>query len=545
MSLLVSSGGGGPITASDITDSSASGRAVLTGTAAEGRSALGIASDVGSESLAYYVDSVLGNDDNTGRTTDAPWKTLSKVQSALDHGIHVYLKRGSYWREAISGGTVDYVTVGAYGIGPRPIIDCANTLAASDWTQETSGGATHVWRAIVTIGTTGFGSGKEQVSVRDNSATGSQMVRARKKTSIADVEATQNSFYYTGSGGTSGTLYVHTNAGTAPTDGQISYASRLHSVWLGNNCTVSDVLCRNSLHNDGSIKLGFSARILRCRSEEGSIHNFLAKDGRLEDCESYNLGNKADYGDSGAFAFYFNANVVGEISMIRCSSDYGRAVDGSIQWQGESGMSFCTAHCESGGSYSTASVSECSCRNQYGVFGITAFNRLTIEDCAFSGIASCITYVMPRYVISRRNIYTVQSGTFLTIFVSNNKTDISLENDTVIGGQDSSKGAIWLRTGSTGSTVSMYGCRFNLTSSLDGIAFNADTGSGSTILHARGNYFYGSNLQVYRKTADAAVTWDSDSNIYMSTVLFLIDESWKSLADFRTLTGAELNSIQL
>lgn len=40
MSLLVSSGGGGPITASNITDSSASGRTVLTGTAAEGRSAL-------------------------------------------------------------------------------------------------------------------------------------------------------------------------------------------------------------------------------------------------------------------------------------------------------------------------------------------------------------------------------------------------------------------------------------------------------------------------------------------------------------------------
>lgn len=43
MSLLVSSGGGGgPITASDITDSSASGRTVLTGTAEQARAAIGV-----------------------------------------------------------------------------------------------------------------------------------------------------------------------------------------------------------------------------------------------------------------------------------------------------------------------------------------------------------------------------------------------------------------------------------------------------------------------------------------------------------------------
>lgn len=53
MSLLVSSGGGGgPITASDITDSSASGRTVLTGTAGEARAA------ISAESMAHNSDPV-------------------------------------------------------------------------------------------------------------------------------------------------------------------------------------------------------------------------------------------------------------------------------------------------------------------------------------------------------------------------------------------------------------------------------------------------------------------------------------------------------
>lgn len=57
MSLLVSSGGGGgPITASDITDSSASGRTVLTGTAAQGLGAIGPTPQYTAAQLAALTD---------------------------------------------------------------------------------------------------------------------------------------------------------------------------------------------------------------------------------------------------------------------------------------------------------------------------------------------------------------------------------------------------------------------------------------------------------------------------------------------------------
>lgn len=73
----------------------------------------------------YYVDSVNGNDSNTG-TQAAPWRTIAKVNGfALSAGDYVYFNSGRTWNESLypkSGLSGKVITYGAYGSGNKPVI---------------------------------------------------------------------------------------------------------------------------------------------------------------------------------------------------------------------------------------------------------------------------------------------------------------------------------------------------------------------------------------------------------------------------------------
>ncbi|QHW32936.1 hypothetical protein GZH47_20485 [Paenibacillus rhizovicinus] len=80
----------------------------------------------------YYVDSVSGNDSNSGTSTGQPWKTLGKISSfgfsgQLHPGDQVLLKSGSVWNAsldiAFSGSAAGQITIGSYGGEVKPIIN--------------------------------------------------------------------------------------------------------------------------------------------------------------------------------------------------------------------------------------------------------------------------------------------------------------------------------------------------------------------------------------------------------------------------------------
>lgn len=75
----------------------------------------------------YYVDSVAGNNANTGLSEDQPWKDFTKVNGmTLGPGDALLLKRGSVFDQELSvsahGSPDNWAFIGAYGEGPRPII---------------------------------------------------------------------------------------------------------------------------------------------------------------------------------------------------------------------------------------------------------------------------------------------------------------------------------------------------------------------------------------------------------------------------------------
>jgi hypothetical protein len=79
----------------------------------------------------YYVDAGGGSDSNAGTSEATAWKTLAKVNAmTFTQGDKILLRAGQQWVEQLkpkgSGVSGNPITIGAYGEGPRPIVDGRN-----------------------------------------------------------------------------------------------------------------------------------------------------------------------------------------------------------------------------------------------------------------------------------------------------------------------------------------------------------------------------------------------------------------------------------
>ncbi len=88
----------------------------------------------------YYVSATSGNDNNSGTSSSAPWRTLSKLNSffsSLQPGDKVLLNRGDVFYGSItasaSGSSGSPITISAYGSGAKPVITGFTTV--SSWTN--------------------------------------------------------------------------------------------------------------------------------------------------------------------------------------------------------------------------------------------------------------------------------------------------------------------------------------------------------------------------------------------------------------------------
>ena len=102
---------------------------------------------------SYFVDAVTGSDGNTGTSPSAPWKTISRVNSAsLRPGDNVLFRRGQTWREQLlppnSGSAGIPITFSAYGMGTLPIISGADLVTR--W-ADNGNSVPNTWMATAAI----------------------------------------------------------------------------------------------------------------------------------------------------------------------------------------------------------------------------------------------------------------------------------------------------------------------------------------------------------------------------------------------------------
>ena len=87
---------------------------------------------------AYYVAND-GNDGNSGTSQDSPWRTIGKVNTALGDGTisvgdNIYFERGDTFSDTglklrLGGTSGNWMEIGAYGSGARPIFDINGATA--------------------------------------------------------------------------------------------------------------------------------------------------------------------------------------------------------------------------------------------------------------------------------------------------------------------------------------------------------------------------------------------------------------------------------
>lgn len=268
--------------------------------------------------MDYCVDSVSGNDSNSGRTPFSAKRTIGALP-ALRNGMGIGLMRGSTWPEQIGtpNSTINNVTIRGCGVGRLPILDGAETIAAS-WSK--TAGRTNVYQITVDIAT-GLTC---YPSLWEDDA------RLRWKSSVANVDSSAGSYYVatTAAGDTTATIYCYPTGGGDPTsNGKVYKYSKRHA-GIVNTCStasyvgtasgwdVRDVHVKRGLMNDGAIAI--NGNLYRVLGEDGVKHElYVTLGGNMTDCIAW----KHDWQDRDSHTMFvaFNQTGTGKAStFLRC-----------------------------------------------------------------------------------------------------------------------------------------------------------------------------------------------------------------------------------
>jgi hypothetical protein len=395
------------------TDAGTAGKAVLVAeTPAQGRTALGIAGDASNAMVApYYVDSVGGNDTNSGRTAAAPLKTLSAlVAKGIVDGDRIFLKRGSYFRESLDLGTKNNLLISAYGQGLAPVIDGSQNLTNASFTA--NGPYTAIYDLTFATPTI---ADAHQFGVWESSSTLGYDVALQPFASLAALNASASGGFYA-----SGTvLSIKAPDGSDVRSNGKTYschAARSYPIKTNHGCEVSFVRVIKPYTNDG-VWIGRNSWVHDCEFAYGIKHCALVGSGLVQRCTFPHITNPTWYQNSSQIAFYFNGtgldDFIVEDCVFECDSYFA-------------GNTALATHADGGGGYNSLTVRRCTFRNMYGVFGnpptrTATFEQNYLEDV---GVVAELTVAGP-LVYSRKNSFVFKAKTGGNVWSLNASTALS------------------------------------------------------------------------------------------------------------------------
>jgi hypothetical protein len=222
---------------------------------------------------SWYVDSVGGNNANSGRSPSAALATIAQLLTeTILPGQALCLARGSTWREMLTV-PANNVTVAAYGSGNRPLLDASDAIAAVAWSK--TGGQVNVYQANVAIDVTTNHGGTRFMGVWID---GTRLTQAA---SLAACDAAAGTYYIGAMVASPVTLYVHSTGDTNPAvDGKVyDYTNRAHGLdsFDVTGVRVAGIHARRNFDSYGSINIGRSGYASDIRASEGNSHNLFVR----------------------------------------------------------------------------------------------------------------------------------------------------------------------------------------------------------------------------------------------------------------------------
>jgi len=244
----------------------------------------------------YYIDSVSGNDANTGNDASIPLQHLMSVPTAVPDGTTICLKRGdTFLNDSLLINSGSYVTVRDYGpINlPMPLIDNAGYIASSSWSLVPL--TSNLYQATVAGPGSAYTSAGTYVEVFEcknapcipTGAGGNDNFLQTVNTQ-ALASSTPGSYYILGENtdGSSGptdldsfTIYMRPSDGTSPITNGYSYSYSKTSggiLLYGSYPTVSNIAAKKSSGNQGGFyadPASYNATFNNVESDQDGKHN--------------------------------------------------------------------------------------------------------------------------------------------------------------------------------------------------------------------------------------------------------------------------------
>jgi uncharacterized repeat protein (TIGR01451 family) len=190
-------------------------------------------------SISYYVDSVGGNDTNSGLNEQYPMRSLTNATITNAIGVAIHVKRGSVFRQQVV--LTNYgLTIAAYGAGAKPLISGADVLTNANFTKTACLTSTYQ----IPFGPFAWPNGFSQVTNTNVLMVWENKVRMglppfeSSIANITSVDETPGSFFYT-----NGYIYVNASDSSDPATNRRLYEASTRTLAFvgGDNIRVEDM----------------------------------------------------------------------------------------------------------------------------------------------------------------------------------------------------------------------------------------------------------------------------------------------------------------
>lgn len=335
---------------------------------------------LGGAQFDWFVDSVNGDDANSGKTAGNAFQTIAALESAgISAGDKIGLAAGSIFYEQLDI-SVSNVSVESYNSGDRPFIDCSDQITNGDFAK--TGGQTNVYEASITPAWEGA---TEEFRVWEDD------VHLEYVADVATCDSTPGSYTQSGTSGTI-TVYVHASDSSSVITNGKTYAGSVRFTGIdanGNAITVKDIRLRRALGFGGMILPGPGSLIENCRFEAGASH-LMVVDGpvTVSDCEFYDA-----YKPSGdTIMLTYNQNSpdpdVAHITIIGCTFEMP---DDTVSWWNT--VSGIHGHVSVGGEFGTVHIEDCVFTDmQKGIDACNDCKVIEVVDCSWIDCANGILH---------------------------------------------------------------------------------------------------------------------------------------------------------
>lgn len=267
-----------------------------------------IAAGSGVKKYDYYIDSVSGNDSNSGTSKSTPKKTLMSLLVRYFSNKKIALKPSATYREVWAETmNLSDVTVSGAWTNNNDLTKVSGLSIISSWNK--TAGYTNVYESLINCGfdinlTTGGAICLEidPSTLELQPYSSSKMMN--KATSLSNLDSSPGFLWWVRQSSTSYTIYIHTSASNNPTtNGKIYEVTSKKDVLLLTNYgadsvkglrnKLSNLIIYNGWNKDGA-KTGSATIIEKCVFAAGAIHAIVPDDGTIDQCVFFENQNTND-----------------------------------------------------------------------------------------------------------------------------------------------------------------------------------------------------------------------------------------------------------